>query len=209
MSAFNGVIFDLDGTIINSASGIFSSAEYALKKMNVKVDYEKIKTFVGPSLYYSFHQTFGLNEQDALKAVDFYREDYFARGIYDCAVYDGVHETLTKLLSCGIKLSIASSKSVKGVEVALRYTGLDKYFQTISAPNPNDKGNDKQELIKKATLTDKSVMVGDRKFDVLGARENGIPTIFALYGFAPSGEVDECKPEYTINKFSEIIDIVL
>lgn len=208
--SFSGVIFDLDGTLLDSGKGIFASVRYALDKMGLPpADENTLKSFIGPSLYDSFTQTIGLSETDALRAIDLYREKYLTDGIDECALYPGCVGMLEDLRRNGIRLSVASSKPRPSVERLLQRYEIARLFEKVSAPEPGVRDSGKAGLVRSALLVPDCVMAGDRKYDVLGARENGLPTVWAAYGYAPDGEMEECRPEFVAHRPREITEIIL
>lgn len=207
---YKNAIFDLDGTLFDSGKSVTSSLKKAMELLNLPpLTEDQLYSFIGPSIYDSFINVVGSDEETALKAIELYRQEYKNVGIFDCDFYDGVKQMLETLINAGVKLCIASSKPLESVHRLLDRFNISKYFSFVSAPDFGERSSDKSPLIAAAKLNDSVVMVGDRKFDILGAKANNIDTIAVKYGFAPKGELEECKPTYFAANPKEVTDIIL
>ena len=210
------VLFDLDGTLTDSGPGIINSAIYALGKFGITIkDRKELFPFIGPPLSESFHNLFGIPKEQVPLAIKYYREDYNVKGIYENSVYEGIREVLESLSNAGIKLIIATSKPDYLANIVLEHFDLAKYFTYVSGA-VKDVRSTKAEVIKHALEHNKIfnhnevIMVGDRKYDVIGANMNNIKCIAVLYGgYSTREEFEECKPAYLIEEPKEILDIVL
>ena len=145
---FDTAIFDLDGTIMDSAEGIVRSVEYALDKMGVK-DYDRRTNyrFIGPPLVDSFMEYYSMTEKDALRAVAYYRERYSVTGIYEARMYDGVRELLSELKKRGVKLYIGSSKPEKYVRMILEKQGVLDLFGFVAGATFDETRNNKEQVL--------------------------------------------------------------
>lgn len=211
------VFFDLDGTLTDSGPGIMDSAIYALSKFGIKVkDRKDLFPFIGPPLSVSFKEMFGLNDEQVPLAIKYYREHYNVSSIYDGnSVYDGIEDVLIKLNAVGVKLVVATSKPAHLAIKVLDYFNLSKYFTFISGAVAEERIH-KHEVIAyalkelKIDNLDDVIMVGDRKYDVIGARQNGLKCIGVLYGgYSTLEEFLEVNTAYVVNKPNEMIDIIL
>ncbi|MCR5210346.1 MAG: HAD hydrolase-like protein [Lachnospiraceae bacterium] len=208
------VLFDLDGTITNSEEGITKSAAYALEKMGItEQDQERLKRFIGPPLTVSFRDFYGMNEEQAEEGMRLYRERYGVTGWKEACVYEGIPELLNKLKEAGAKIAVATSKPQQYTDMILEHFGVAKYFGAVSGADIAEKDSGKSGLIKKAlTLLGKDdwsscsdvVMIGDRKFDTLGAGEVGTDFIGVSYGFAPKGEFEALGVEKIASSAAEL-----
>ena len=209
------VLFDLDGTLTDSGPGIINSAIYALGKFGITIkDRKQLFPFIGPPLNESFRDLFGIPEDKVPLAIQYYREDYNVKGIYENEPYEGIYETLDSLVKMGLKLIIATSKPDYLAEVVLNHFDLAKYFTYISGAVKGVRTT-KEEVIKHAlehiniTSLDEVIMVGDRKYDVFGARAHNIKVIAALYGgYASEDEFIINKPDYGATNPLEIVKII-
>lgn len=129
---YTTVLFDLDGTITDSGAGILNSVTYVLKKYNINIeDKAELNKFVGPPLHDSFINFCGFSPEESVKAVEYYREYYREKGIYENELYDGVVAMLQELSDAGKKIILATSKPEVFATEILRYFSIDKYFDFI------------------------------------------------------------------------------
>ena len=211
---FDSAIFDLDGTIMDSAQGIVCSVEYALEKMGVtEYDRQTNLRFIGPPLVDSFMEYYSMSEADALRAVAFYRERYSVTGIYEARMYDGVRELLTRLKEQGVKLYIGSSKPEKYVRMILEKQGILDLFDYVAGATFDESRNNKEQvltyLFEQVEIDKKSaVMIGDRYHDIDGAHYVKIPCIAVLYGFGNEAEFKKHGAEYIAADTDEILKII-
>ncbi len=211
---FNAAIFDLDGTIMDSGEGIVRSVGYALDKMGV-TDYDERTNyrFIGPPLIDSFMEYYSMNEEEAAKAVAYYRERYSVTGIYESHMYDGVRELLCELKRLGVKLYIGSSKPEKFVRMILEKQGILDLFDFVAGATFDESRNNKEQvltyLFEQVKIDPNSaVMVGDRYHDIEGAHYMGIPCIAVLYGFGNETEFKEHGAEYIAADTDQIFKII-
>lgn len=187
------LLFDLDGTITDPYEGITKSVQYSLEKFNIRVeDRRKLVPFIGPPLKYGYMTYFDMNEEDALKAVEYYREFYPIHGIFDCTLYDGITELLMEL-SLNYKLILATSKPQPFAEKIIEKFDLTKYFYKIVGATFDEKVSEKSDVIKKilsdfSIKPDEALMIGDRSYDTDGAAANGVASIGVSYGYGNRDE---------------------
>ena len=207
MSKYKYVFFDLDGTLTQSEFGIIESAQKALEKMGViDEDYENLKKFIGPPLYVSFHERYGMNEEQCLEAIRLYREHYEKEGIFKAPLYDGVKEMLEDLKNGGCTLMMVTSKPKVLAEVVAENNGIRDSFEAIVGPSKDDRNPSKTRLIREAmdslNLTDDDraeiVMVGDRFYDIEAAVEVGVDSIGVLYGYGSEEELRKAGATYIV-----------
>lgn len=219
---YDHVLFDLDGTLVDSEEGITRSVEYALAKYGITVcDRKELRGFIGPPLVESFMRFYGFSEEKAGEATDFYRERYAVLGVHENRLYPGIRELLTELKAGGAKLSVATSKPEIFAEIVIKDMGLGELFDFIAgtqlddaAGRKNNYRTQKEDVIayavKELGVIDRSrvLMVGDRKHDVIGAKINGMDSAYVLWGFGSRAEAEEHGADYTVEKPGELIDIV-
>ena len=199
---YRAILFDLDGTLTASAKGITKSVQYALQKLGIEeTDLEKLEAFVGPPLLGQFMEAYGMDLETARQAVVYYRERYSAQGMYENQLYEGIRELLEDLSGRGYILGVASSKGLMYVEQILDYFQISSFFTVIEGSRMDgsrlSKGDVIQEALKKLNMEnhrDQAVMVGDRKYDILGAREAGIDCIAVSYGYGSVQELEQAGP---------------
>ena len=214
--AFDHILFDLDGTLTDSYEGIAKSVQYSLEYYGIKEDNEdNLKRFVGPPLWKSFRDFYGFPEEKAKQAVEKYRERYNVIGVYENKVIEGVPETLKALSDSGKKLYVATSKPLQLAEIVLSHFELDKYFEYICGASLDfsfvEKCSIISHILDKYNITDKTsvLMVGDRKFDVIGAKQTGIASVGVLCGYGSEQELSDAGADYIVNNFSDILKIIL
>lgn len=216
------VLFDLDGTISDSAPGIVKSVAYALDKLGVKYESpEALRRFVGPPLREEFMKycSFGLDEGN--HAVDLYREYYTVKGIYENSMYAGVPEMLESLCEKGYTLAVATSKPEKFARSILeRYfcggkKSVSEMFAFVGGSELNGDRTDKSEVIKYVmknlgddTVPEKCVMVGDREHDILGAKRNGMRSIGVLWGYGGKEELENAGAEAIVSAPEELAEML-
>lgn len=208
------ILFDLDGTIIDSKEGILHSVCYALDKMGRDVPDEKeLLCFIGPPLSVSFATFCGMNAEETERAVAFYRENYAPRGVYEFSVYPGVETMLKKLSSGGRRLYLATSKPEVFAKKILEKAGLDSYFTAVCGsliPSGRDKKEDViSYLVENEGLSlDETVMVGDRSYDAEGAHAVGLVAIGVSYGYGSVKELNRAGFEAIASSPKELASII-
>ncbi len=198
---FDTVLFDLDGTLTRSEEGIINSARYALGKMGFPIPPEdELRKFIGPPLHASLRDLCGMDEAQTKQAVSFYRERYVVTGLYENAVYVGIRSILRRLKKAGVWLGVATGKPQGPTERILAHFGLDKFFQAVAGIGENDTTADKDQLILRALPKQytNAVMVGDRRFDVEGARAVGIGSIGVTYGYGSEEELAAAGADHIV-----------
>ncbi len=211
MKKYDAILLDLDGTIMDSGPGIMKSAQYALDHFGYPNEPEEtLRRFVGPSLVDSFMGIYGLSEAEAEKATEYYREVYPVSGIFDAKVYDGMRETLQKLFDDGKKLLLVTSKPHVFAERILEHFDLAPLFCYQTGPELDDHNSEKSRLIDKAVREmqlDKAkvLMVGDRHFDIDGAKKSGVDSLGVTYGYGSLEELREAGADYIAHSPAEIL----
>ncbi|WP_130837046.1 HAD hydrolase-like protein [Lachnoclostridium sp. Marseille-P6806] len=214
MNRFDCCLFDLDGTLTESAPGIVRSVEYALWKLGAAIPGEaELRDFVGPPLSASFARYCCLSPEEIGRAVEFFRERYAVTGIYENALYPGVKELLMACWERGVRLAVASSKPEEHVRTVLSYFDIAAYFDVIcGSPIERERDgkvrfSDKEEIVRLALrsleektgrpeVLSRAAMIGDRSFDMLGAAANGLFPVGVLYGYGSREELEEAGAEY-------------
>ena len=211
------ILFDLDGTITDSGEGITKSVQYALSKLGIEEpDLENLRKFIGPPLIDSFEKYYGFSREEAIRAREIFNERYQPIGWMENRPYDGIEEVLKALKENGKMLGIATSKPADTAERVLTYFGLREYFPVFCASPLNGIGGEKAGRIQAAIEDAKAlgceaknvIMVGDTKFDVLGAHECHIPCVGVTWGFAVEGEFEACDTEFVVDTMDELLNVL-
>lgn len=210
------ILFDLDGTLTESAPGIINSLKYALKHLGI-TDYDKaiLDKFIGPPLAVSFEKFFGFKGEKCNNAIKIYREYFSEKGLFENSVYAGVEDMLARLKSAGLKLAVATSKPEVFASRILDKFGLSGYFEVICGiPLDNEKMTKAQVInraIAELNTTDKQtvLMVGDRDYDVAGAHQNGIECMGVTYGYGSRSELEAAGAEYIAVSTEEAAELML
>lgn len=211
---FQTLLFDLDGTVTDSALGVTRSFAYALDAYGIHVDPSELFKVVGPPLHVSFMDFYGFSRADAFRAVDKYREYYREKGIYECRVYDGVWELFAKLKASGRELLIASSKPEFFVKQILDNFGITEFFDFVAGSLLDGSRSDKAEVVDYALShakgkIEKTVMIGDRCFDVEGGHAKGLPVIGVTWGYGSRQELTDSGAEFIVDTPDELCDLLL
>lgn len=203
------ILFDLDGTLTDSAEGIVNSVVYALENKGIPCsDKQELRRFVGPPLQASFRDYCGFSEEEARDAVRVFREYFTEKGIYENSVYEGVPEMLSSLYKYGFTLAVATSKPEAFAKQILERFDLAKYFTVIAGASMD--GTDKPTVIRLALSrlhtepSSRVLMVGDREHDVLGAKEVGISSLGVLYGYGSKAELKNAGADHIASSPSGI-----
>ena len=204
---FTHIFFDLDGTLIDSKPGIFSSLFYTMNKLEIpeKSRPADLDAFIGPPLRVSFRTLFGFDDKMAELATIIYREYYTTQGWSQFSVFPEIPATLKWLCDKGINLSVVTSKAEIYTAPVLDKAGISSLFQTVSGCEINGDRSEKAELItytlNKLALRPSPdiLMIGDRNFDIIGARVAGISAAGVTYGYGSREELLSEKPLFLID----------
>jgi len=212
---YKTILFDLDGTLTDPKPGITKSVQYALSKLGIiEENLEKLTPFIGPPLLASFKEFYQLNDEEANLALQYYRERFSKVGLYENAVYEGMKELLETLQSQGKTLFVATSKPTVFSVKILEHFGLYHYFTGVIGSELDGTRVEKSEVIAAVLSEIKDIdlrsiiMVGDRKFDILGAKENNIAVIGVSYGYGSYDELKEAGPNRIIKTVTELKKIL-
>lgn len=212
------LLFDLDGTLTDSSEGICKSIQYSLGKIGIQEDdLKKLEVFIGPPLRYSFKEYYGLEGELAEQAIAFYRERYTEVGKYENRPYPGIREMLIHLKAAGAVLAVASSKPELYVEDILRHFDLYELFDYVVGSDLEGKRETKTAVIREAmermqvTREEQKgvLMVGDRHFDIDGAKELSLDSLGVYYGFAKIGELEAAGADYVVHTVDELEKLLL
>ena len=208
------ILFDFDGTLFDTSPGILHGIRFALEKRGIAVGEDReLYKFIGPPLIPALTEFCGMSEAEAEQTKEIYRAYYREKGVFECAPYAGAEDCLRALRGAGRKLAVATSKPVYFARQILERFGFTEYFAAVCGAE-SDAHAGKAEIVRRAAealgaSADGCVMVGDRKYDVLGAKENGIPCIAFDSGFAEPGEYEAAGAVAVVRDFAELQRLLL
>jgi phosphoglycolate phosphatase len=204
----NAVFFDLDGTLTNPKPGITRSIQYALERLGFAVPSEDDLVWcIGPPLHASFKKLVGSDEL-AHRAVELYRERFSEIGLYENETYAGIEETLSEV-AAGRRLFVATSKPKVYADRIIEHFGLGRYFEEVFGSELDGTRTDKADLLAYALAGTKadprrSIMIGDRSHDIVGAGKNGMKAIGVLYGYGSLSELTEAGAYQLCERHPEV-----
>lgn len=211
---WNTVIFDLDGTLTDSQVGITNSILYALERFGIHEERRNLMKCVGPPLAESLRDYYGFGPEKRAQAIAAFREYFDEKGWLENAPYPGIQALLRELKAAGLRLMVATSKpEVQAVRI-LKHFGLAQYFGHIcGAPLGNEDGARKSAVIRRALEwaedLSQTIMVGDRRHDVAGAHEVGLPCIGVLYGYGGREELEKAGAAFIAEDMAALKRLLL
>ena len=216
MARYDYVIFDFDGTVVDTGEGIIKSLQYSFEQMGREIpDMSDLKKFIGPPIHYSYTHFYGVSEDEVGEYIKKYRERYKIKGIYESVLYDGMKELLSELRSRGVKLGIASSKPEHLIYSVADYLKITDMFDAIVGVKIDDSNHSTKtglvlDAMKKLGVKDKSrvLMVGDRCFDIDGASGAGVKSCGALWGYGNEEEFKAHNADFIISLPSDVINLI-
>lgn len=213
------ILFDLDGTLTDPKIGITSCVQYALKHFGIEEpNLDKLEPFIGPPLKDSFMEYYNFTEEQAEEAIEKYRERFQTIGIFENKLYKGIPGLLKYLKSEGRHLAIASSKPTVFVERILEHFKIKRYFDVVIGSELDGTRGTKEEVVKEALnqLFDgkpvdraQTVMIGDRKFDIQGAKSWFIQSIGVTYGYGSEEELKQAGANYIVKDVKQLQELLL
>ncbi len=204
------IFFDLDGTLTDPKEGITKSVAYALDYFGIHVeDTDSLINFIGPPLWESFKVFYGFDDEKANEAVAKYRERFCDIGLYENDVYDGISDMLAALKKKGFRLAVATSKPWIYAEKIVKHFGIDSYFEMIAGSEMDGTRVKKDEVIAYALESlgmnvEETIMVGDRKHDIQGAKLNNMSNVGVLFGYGSREEFEAAGADYIVDSVAEL-----
>ena len=219
---YDHILFDLDGTLVDSGEGITDCVAYAMRHFGLTPGpREELNRFIGPPLIDSFMRFCGMSYEQAREAAKVYRSRYRIKGVHENVLYPGVGELLRDLNGLGAHCVLATSKPEVFAETVLEEMGISEFFEFKAGAQLEDPTgraaklrSEKDEVIAYAleslAVTDRRrvLMVGDRKHDVIGAKKNGIDSVGVLYGYGSREELEEAGASFIAETPSGVLDII-
>lgn len=215
MKDYEYILFDLDGTLIDSKPGIVECIRYALDHEGVPYTNEILDKMIGPPFRVSMHDFLGQDEKSIEKLISLYRGEYEKYGWKHCEVFSGVKEMLQELKAAGKRLAVATSKPIKFTNMIVKGFDLEKYFDVVGGASSDASKEAKCDVIGdvlcRLDVNDKSkvLMVGDRMYDIDGAHICGVDVCAVLYGYGNRKEFEEHRAEHIVKTPSDVVNLVL
>jgi phosphoglycolate phosphatase len=197
---YSAILFDLDGTIVDSAPGITSTLAYTFETLGLPVPSDAdLRAFVGPPILDSFRDLTHLDRATSMRALAVYRERYTTHGVTDATIYPGVADVLKAISDAGIPLSLATSKPEGPARVILDHLNVLRYFTVVTGASEDESRSAKKDVVAEALHRLRAfdadlsnpIMVGDRFYDVDGAAANDVPTIYVDWGYGSPAEQEK------------------
>lgn len=215
MSNFEYILFDLDGTLIDSKRGIVKCIRYALDKKNIPYTDDLLDKMIGPPFRVSMHDFLGLEMPIIEQLISLYRGIYEVEGWKNCSLYEGVENMLKTLHGEGKRLAVATSKPIKFTNMIVDGFNLRQYFDFVGGASSDASREAKCDVIQACldslNVDDRSkvLMVGDRLYDIEGAHRCGVTCAAILYGYGNLEEFEEYKADYVLPMPNDVVQLVL
>ncbi len=215
MKNYDYILFDLDGTLTDSKPGIVNCIKYALDRHGIAYTQAILDKMVGPPFRVSMKEFFGLELDQIEELITDYRSVYSTGGWRDCKVYDGVFDMLAALKNAGKHLAVATSKPIKFTSVMVEELGLKPYFDFVGGASSDASKEAKSDVINLALenldVKDKSkvLMVGDRLYDIVGAKETGVDCMAVLWGYGDREEFEKYNAEYIVETPKDVVEFLI
>ena len=210
MKKYTCLLWDLDGTLTLSHPGIFNCMRYALEKMGKpQPTQEQLGLCIGPPLDWSFETVFGLTHEEGQRAIEYYRERYEVAGWAENDPVEGAYESLKALKKAGYKMALATSKPMHYAVKIIEKFGFSEFLTYEYEPIRPGYEPKKKDMIEKGiallkATKEECLMIGDRKYDIWGAREADVDVAALDVGYAAEGEFEEFPPDVYFKDFAEL-----
>ncbi len=212
------VVFDLDGTLTDSSEGIMNAFRITIEKAGLEVPSDAdLYSFIGPPVVDTFVDFFGMDFESAKSWTEVFRDEYVSSRLFENRPYDGIKEMLATLQDAGCLIGMATAKPEEEALRILEHFDLAQYIQyPVGASLDHVTLTKKSEILKKALQAahkehkiSSVYMVGDREYDVNGAKANGVPCIAVTYGFGAREELEAAGAEYIVDTPQDVVNVVL
>jgi phosphoglycolate phosphatase len=216
MTKYTTILWDLDGTIINSSPGVYASFNHTFKTVGMpELTPAEMQPFMGPPLRTTFQEILGLDHEQTEECLAIYRDYYLKQGgALNCELYPGVIETIQKSKAAGITNSLATSKAERGTKLVGEHFDFLKYFDVLGTAANDETRNSKTDVITYAFSElqkinadpSRVILVGDRIHDIEGARHHNLEVVLVKWGFGNQQEWD--LADYLVEDASELQEIL-
>lgn len=215
MKNYDYILFDLDGTLTDSKQGVVECIRYALDKEHIAYDEAVLDMMVGPPFRVSMHDFLGLEMPMIEKLIGIYRGEYERYGYRHLTIFEGVEDMLRALKAAGKRLALATSKPIKFTSMIMKEFDLEKYFDFVGGASSDSSKELKCDVIKmglealRVEDLSKVLMVGDRLYDIEGARICGVDCAGVLYGYGAREELESYNATYICSTPSDVVKLIL
>jgi len=213
---YSCILFDLDGTIADSAPGITASLAWVFEQLGKPIPTPaELLEYVGPPILDSFRDLAKWTPEESARALEIYREHYLEHGVYDSTSFDGIGDVLRAIHESPIPMSLATSKPEIPATLILEHFGFARFFDVITGASADEVRSAKKDVVEEALKRlaamgadiSRPVLVGDRKHDVEGGAEHGVPTIFVRWGYGSPAE--EVGTVAAVDTAAELVPLLL
>lgn len=216
MKTYKHVLFDLDGTLADPSEGITKCIAYALQHFGIQIDDLKtLESWIGPPIKDSLRAIYNFDDGQAELAVQKYRERFATKGIYENKLFDEVPELLSKLKRNNFSIYLATSKPEPYAEQIVKHFGISEYFDFVGGAAMDDSRPTKAHVIERVlqqtNLVDlsRALMIGDRKYDIIGGQTFDIDTAGILHGFGSETELKQAGATYVFADLNALTDFLI
>jgi len=209
------ILFDLDGTLTDPKVGITRSIQYSLQAFGIHVDnLDELTPFIGPPLKDSYREFYSFSDDELEKVVERYQEYFSQRGIFENKLYEGIDTLLKTLRDQQKTLIVATSKPTVFAEKILKHFEIDQYFSFV-AGSELDGGRSRKDLVIAHAFENmeiynphRAVMIGDREYDIMGAKRVGIDSIGVLYGYGSFAELSGAGADHIVESVGALSELL-
>ena len=212
---YKTILFDLDGTLIDSKPGILTSIRKTLNHYNIPYTEEVINQMIGPPFRVSMRELLGIQDTDLIEQlIEYYRAHYKAGAWRDCSIYKGVVDMLSSIRDMGYTLGLATSKPLQYTTIIMDELDLSKYFDYVGGATGDSTTEAKTDVINntlsKLNVTDLDgvLMIGDRLYDIVGAKASGVDSMGILWGYGDREEHQKHGADYIVSTPNEVVDFL-
>lgn len=204
------LLFDMDGTLVDSEDGIVACVQYALGASGRPVpSAQTVRPWIGPPLKDTFDRLFPDEPEAAARAVALYKQHYDAEGWRQCRPYPGIAEVLAQLQAAGHRMAVVTSKTERFAERIVAAQGWSERFASVVGTSDDGRRRYKADLVAEALRRldcdpAQALMIGDRRMDVEGAQAHGLPCIGVLWGFGDAAELRQAGACRLVSAPSEL-----
>jgi phosphoglycolate phosphatase len=206
------LLFDLDGTLVDSFPGISRSINQTLTTVGREpVPETQLRQFVGKRLSMIFSTLLGAEDEALVdRAVEIYRPLFDEVGILDSRVFPGIHDALSTFRNAGHSLQVVTVRSIESARLVVRHFGLDRYFDAVHGPERTQRSCDKADLVRAAlnlagAEAREAIMIGDRADDIRAARAHGIRAVAAGWGYGTQEELRDAGSDFFASSVTDLV----